>query len=146
MIDVAVADRRSVGERDATFRRKLGSRQPSCLRAQVQLPDLFLGGRDEQRVEAGSTVGRPGGEGLIGGGRVVADVDAAVVEVVPESGRLAAADRQRGGGFGVVRAAVGVGEAAHLGQRDRAVGAVDVAQHAAGADGGELPVVADEPY
>jgi hypothetical protein len=26
------------------------------------------------------------------------------------------------------------------------MGAVDVAQHAAGADGGELPVVADEPH
>jgi hypothetical protein len=45
----------------------------------------------------------------------------------------------------MVRAAVGAGEAAYLGQRDGTVGAVDVAQYAAGADGGELAVVANEP-
>ena len=67
-----------------------------------------------------------------------ADVDAAVVKVEPQRlGRL----REGEGccGFG------GVGEPVHLGEMERAVGVVVVAEDAAGADRGELLIVTDQP-
>ena len=53
--------------------------------------------------------------------------------------RVAVAQGEGGGGFG------GVGEPEQLGEPDRAVGGLDVAEHAAGADRGELLVVTDQP-
>ena len=66
-------------------------------------------------------------------------MDAVVVEVEPERLGLPVAQREGGGAFG------GVGEPEQLGQVQRAVGGGDVAQDAAGADRGELLVVADQP-
>ena len=74
-----------------------------------------------------------------GGGGQVADVDPAVVEVEVERGWVAVAEGEGGGGFG------GVGEAVQLGELEGAVGVFDVAEDAAGADGGELLVVTDQP-
>ena len=143
---VTLADCRAVGERDPALGRYCGSGQPCGLGAEVQLPDLGVGGCDQQRVQPRCAVGGPRGERLVGGRGGVADMDPAVVEVVAEAGRVAAAQGQGGGGFGAVRAAVRVAEPAHLGEGDGAVGALDVAEHPAGADRGELPVVADEPH
>ncbi len=70
----------------------------------------------------------------------IADVDSVVVEVVAERGLVALAQRQRRLGLG------GIGEPHQLVQPNRAVGGGDIPQHATGADGGELPVVADQPH
>ena len=63
----------------------------------------------------------------------------AVVEVEVECGGVAVAEGEGRGGFG------GVGEAVQLGELQCAVGVFDVAEDAAGADGGELLVVPDQP-
>ncbi len=97
-----------------------------------------------ESVPAGA-VGGPRGVGLVGAGAEVADVDAAAVGVERDRRRVALAQREGGGGFGVVEAAVGVAEAMHFAEGDGADLVGDVAQNAAGGDRGELPVVADEP-
>ncbi len=53
---------------------------------------------------------------------------------------VAVADQEGGGGF------VGVGEAVQLGEPDRPVGVLEVGEDAAGADRGELLVVADQAH
>ncbi len=62
-----------------------------------------------------------------------------MVEVEAERGGLAFAQREGGGAF------CGVGEPEEFGEPEGAVVGLDVAQDAAGADRGELLVVADEP-
>ena len=66
-------------------------------------------------------------------------MDPLLVEVEAERFGSAVAEGEGGGGFG------GVGEPVQLGEPDRAVGGLDVAEHAAGADRGELLVVTDQP-
>ena len=107
--------------------------------AAVEVGDEFAGGGEHDRVQSGGSVGRPSGEGILGDGGEVADMDAAVVEVEAECARVAVAEGERGGGFGRV------GEAVQLGELQGAVGVFDVAEDAAGADGGELLVVTDQP-
>ena len=63
----------------------------------------------------------------------------AVVEVEAERLGSAVAEGEGCGGFG------GVGEPVQLGEPERAVGVGDVAEHAAGADRGELLVITDQP-
>ena len=75
---------------------------------------------------------------MVGDRGLIPDVDPAGVDVEPDPGRVAGADREGGGGFGLVA------EADQLGQGDRAGAGLDVAQHPAGGDGGQLPVVPDE--
>ena len=123
-----------VGAADA-----VGLRHSMCLCALVELGDEVAGGGEHDRVEALVAVAGPGGEHRIGDGGEVADVDAVVVEVEPEGFGASVAQGEGGGALG------GVGEPHQLGQVQRAVGVGDVAQDAAGADGGELLVVADEP-
>lgn len=69
----------------------------------------------------------------------VADVDASLVEVEPERSRASLPQRQRRGRLHRV------GEADHLSEPHRAVLGVDLTQHAAGLNRGELVVVADQP-
>ena len=99
-----------------------------------------------ESVSATGAVGGPRGVGLVGAGTEVADVDAAPVGVERDRRRVAFAQRESGGCFGVVEAAVAVAEAVHFAEGDGADLVGDVAQHAAGGDRGELPVVADEPH
>ena len=73
-------------------------------------------------------------------------MDAAPVGVERDRRRVALAQRQGGGRFGVVEAAVGVAEAVYFAEGDGADLVGDVAQDAAGGDRGELPVVTDQPY
>ena len=73
-------------------------------------------------------------------------MDAAAVGVERDRRRVAVAQREGGGCFGVVEAAVGVAEAVDFAEGDGADLVGDVAQDAAGGDRGELPVVADEPH
>ena len=112
--------------------------EPVGAGADVQLGGQLAGGGEHDRVQAGGPVGGPGGVGLVGDGGQVADVDPVVVDVEPEAGGVAGADGQAGGGFGLVA------EPDQLGEGDGAGGGLDVAQDAAGGDGGQLPVVADE--
>ena len=104
----------------------------------VELADQLAGGGEHDRVQPRGTVGLPGREHVLGHGGQVADVHPVAVEVEAQGLGLALAQRQRGGAFGRV------GEPDELGQLQRAVGGADVAQHAAGADRGELLVVADQ--
>ena len=52
--------------------------------AAVEFGDQLAGGGEHDRVESGRSVGNPSGEGILGGGGEVADVDAAVIEVEAE--------------------------------------------------------------
>ena len=107
--------------------------------AAVELGDEFAGGGEHDRVESGRSVGNPSGERILGRGGEVADVNTAVIEVEAECLGFAVAEGEGGGGFG------GVGEAVQLGEPEGAVGVLDVAEDAAGADRGELLVIADQP-
>ena len=86
-----------------------------------------------------AAVGLPGVEDGVEGGGGVADVDALPVEVEAERFGSAVAQSEGGGGLGRV------GEPVQFGQPDRAVGGLDVAEHAAGADRGELLIITDQP-
>ena len=77
-------------------------------------------------------------KGVEGGGGV-ADVDALPVEVEADCFGLAVAEGEGGGGFGRV------GEAVQLGEPEGAIAGLDVAEHPAGADGGELLIITDKP-
>ena len=105
----------------------------------VQVGDQVPGRGEHHRVQAAAPVGQPGGEGVVGDGGQVADVDPVLVEVEPEGLRPAVAQGEGGGGLGRV------GEPHQLAQVDRAVGGGDVPQDAAGADRGQLLVIADQP-
>jgi hypothetical protein len=72
----------------------------------------------------------PGGEDVLGQRGEVADMDALLVEVEAEGFGPAVAEGEGGGAFG------GVGEPVQLGEPDGSVGVGDVAEGAAGADGG----------
>ena len=56
--------------------------------AAVEFGDQLAGGGEHDRVESGSSVGNPSGEGILGGLGKVADMDAAVIKVEVESRRV----------------------------------------------------------
>ena len=109
-------------------------------RTGVKFVDCFAGGREHHRFASAISVRAPGGVGLIGGGCVGGGVDAVVVGVVAQSGPFAISKGQGGRPFG------GIGEADDFGQGDCTGLQRDVAEHAAGGDGRQLLVVADEPH
>ena len=113
-------------------------RVTSFLGDSVEFADQVTGGCQHERVQAVRLVVIPGVEDLLGQGREVADMDAVVVEVEPECLWSPFSQGERRGGFGWV------GEAQDLGEPGGPVCGLDVAQHAASADGGQLPVVSDE--
>ena len=107
--------------------------------ALVELADQVAGGGEHDRVQA---VPRSVCQAAKTSSVMVARSPTwtrSLVEVEPERLGPAVAQGQGGGAFG------GVGEPEQLGQPERAVGGGDVAQDAAGADRGELLVVADQP-
>lgn len=83
-------------------------------------------------------VGLPGLEGCVEHGFGAAGVDAVVVEVPAQGGGVAVAEGEGGGLLAVVD------EAQHLVEFDGAVHALQVREYAAGADGGQLAVVAEQ--
>ena len=108
--------------------------------ALVEFGDQLAGGGEHDRVEALVGVGTPRGEGVVGHGGQVTDVDALLVQVEAERAGVAVPQGQRGGRFG------GVGEPHEFGQLDRAVAGLDVAERSARSDRGELLGVADQPH
>ena len=58
----------------------------------VEFVDKFSGGCDHDRVESGGSVEHPRGEGIVGGGGNVADMNAAVIKVEVEPRRMALAE------------------------------------------------------
>ncbi len=60
--------------------------------ATVEVGDKLAGRGQHDRVQSGSLVRKPSGEGILGGGGNVADVGAIVIEVEVERGRLAFAE------------------------------------------------------
>ena len=82
----------------------------------VEFGDKLSGGGEHDRVESGGPVGHPRGEGIVGGGGDVADMNAAVIKVEVECLRFAFTEGECGCGFS------GVGEAMQLGQVEGAVG------------------------
>ncbi len=89
--------------------------------ALVEVADEGAGGGEEDGVASGGDVVLPGGEGVVGHGGEVTDVDASGVEVEAERGCVAVPEGEGRGGFGVV------GEPHQLGQVHRAVAGGDVA-------------------
>ena len=116
-----------------------GVGEPVVAGAVVEGGDEVVGGGQQQRVAAGGAVGAPAGVGQLRGGRVGADMHAAVVDEERQRGGIAVAQMPGGLGFG------GVLKPHHLDQGAGAVFAADVAQHPAGGDRCQLLVVADEP-
>jgi len=112
--------------------------EPVVASPDVQAGDQVTGGGEHDRVQAGVPVGRPRGVGVVGDGAQVADVDPVPVEVEPDRRGIARAQGEAGRSLSLVP------EPDQLGQSDRADGGLDVAQHPASGDGGQLPVVADE--
>jgi hypothetical protein len=55
----------------------------------VEFVDKFSGGGDHDRVESRGSVEHPPGEGIVGGGGNVADMNAAVIKVEVECLRFA---------------------------------------------------------
>src|SRR5215203_6070624 len=103
-----------------------------CAGTAVEFGDQVPGGGDHDRVEPGRSVGNPSIKHILGRGSHVADMDPAVIKVEAECLWFAFSEGERCCGFGGVR------EAMQLGQTESAVGVCDVAEDAAGADGGEL--------
>ena len=66
--------------------------------ALVEFGNQLAGGGEHDRIEALVGVGTPRGEGVVGHGGQVTDVDALVVEVEAERRRVAVAQREGGGG------------------------------------------------
>ena len=83
--------------------------------AAVQVGDQIAGGGKHDRVQPGRPVGSPSGEGILGGGGEVADVDATMIQVEVERLRVTVTERKRRVRFG------GVGEAVQLGESEGAV-------------------------
>ena len=77
-------------------------------------------------------------ERIFSGGGYVADMNAPVIKVELEPRRVAFAEGERRCRFSRV------GEAMQLGQMEGAVWFFDVAEHAAGADRGELLIISDQ--
>ena len=71
-------------------------------------------------------------------------MDAVVVDVEADAGGVAGADGQAGGGFG--GPGFGVGEPHNGAQGDGLMAIGEITQNAAGRDGGELLIVADEAH
>jgi hypothetical protein len=107
--------------------------------ALVEVGGQLAGGGEHDRVESGGSVRSPSRESVFGGLGEVTDVDASLIKIEVECCRIAFAKCKGGCRFG------GVGEAVELGEVEGAVGVLDVAEDAAGADGGELLIIADEP-
>ena len=137
--DDGVADRRLVAVSEGDGVGGAGLAEAVGAGATVELADELAGGGKHDRVVPGVAVVAPGVEDLVGQGGLVPDVDAPAVQVEAERLGHSLAQRQGGGAFG------GVGEPHELGQVQGAVGGADVAQDTAGADCGELLVVADQP-
>ena len=105
----------------------------------VELADQFAGGGEHDRIEPVAPVGLPGVKDFVGERYGVPDVDASLVEVEAERFGPAVAEGEGCSAFG------GVGEPVQFGEPDGSVGVGDVAEHAAGADRGELLIVTDQP-
>jgi hypothetical protein len=107
--------------------------------ALVEAADKLAGRGQHDGVEALAAVVLPCVEDAVEGGGGVADVDALPVKVEAERFGLAVTQGEGGSGFG------GVGEPVQLGEPDRAITGLDVAEHPAGTDRGELLIITDQP-
>ena len=106
----------------------------------VQFGDQVADWGEHDRVQPTATVGAPCLEQVLGECGKGADVDALSVEVEAQRLRLSVSQRQGCGGFG------GVLKSVQLGEPDRAVAGLDVAQHTAGTDRGQLLIITDQPH
>jgi hypothetical protein len=106
----------------------------------VEFGDELAGGGEHDCVESGGPVGHPCCEGIVGGGGEVADVNPVVIKIEVERLWFAFVEGECGCGFGRV------GEPMQLGKAEGAIGVLDVAEDAAGADRGELLIITDQAY
>src|SRR5829696_4316357 len=104
----------------------------------VEFSDQVPGWGDHDRVEPSCSIGNPSAERIFSDRGSIADMDAAVIKVEVECLWFAVAE-----GEGCCRFD-GVGEAMQLGQAEGAVALLDVAEHTAGADRGELLIITDQ--
>jgi hypothetical protein len=138
--DDQLADTGPVSIRQGDLRASDGCRREAVsLGSPVQFGDQVAGGGEHDRIEPISAVDSPCPEQVLGEGGQVADADTLPVQVEAQRLRPAVTQRQRCGRFG------GVLEAVQFGQPNRAVAAFDFAQDTAGADGGQLLIITDQP-
>lgn len=130
---------RAVAELDFLSRLAVGGESISA-GASVDGVDQVTRRGEQDGVQSGRALGSPCSVRLIEAGGGVADVDALVVGVVRDRGRITVTQGKRRGCLGVVRAAVGVSEPRDVGEGRSTV----LAQDAAGADRGQLLIVADQ--
>ena len=107
--------------------------------AAVQVGHQIAGGGKHDRVQPGRPVGGPSGEGILGDGGQVADMDATLIQVEVERLRVTVTERKRRVRFGRV------GEAVQLAQPHSTVLGFDVAEDPAGADRSELLIITNQP-
>src|SRR5512133_4227783 len=98
----------------------------------VELSDQLAGRSEHDRVESGRSILNPSGEGILGDLGEITDMNPAMIEIEAECAGITFPQGERGLCFGRV------GEAVELGGLQGAVTVLDVAEHAAGADRGEL--------
>ena len=100
--------------------------QPVDAGAGIERVDHVVGGGQQDRVSACGQIGAPSLVGHVRGGFFGADMDAMVVDVEADPGRVGVVQRQPGGGLG------GRAETHHFGKGERVGGRGDVAQDPAG--------------
>src|SRR5829696_3671527 len=105
----------------------------------VELSDEFAGRSEHDRVESDGSVGNPSGERILGDLGQITDMNPAMIEIEAECAGIAFPQGERSLCFGRV------GEAVQLGELQGAVCLFDVAEDAAGSDGGELLIIPDQP-
>jgi hypothetical protein len=107
--------------------------------AAVQVGDQLAGRSEHDRVQSGRSILNPSGEGILGDLGEITDMNPAVIEIEAECTGIPFPQGERGLCFGRD------GEAVQLGQVQGAVHVLDVAEDAAGADGGELLIITNQP-
>ena len=115
-----------------------GTVQTMITGSAVELSDELARGGEHDRVESGRSILNPSGEGILGDLGEITDMNTALIEIEAECAGIAVPQGERGLCFGRV------GEAVQLCETQRAVALLDVAEHAAGADRGELLIITDQ--
>ena len=134
---VADAGPVAVAQLDLLARGRVG--EAVVPRLLVEPADQLPGRSQHDRIETTAAVVLPGVENGVEGGGRVADVDTSPVQVEAERFGSAVADGDAGGGL------CRVAEAVQLGEPEGAMARLDVAEHPAGADRGELLIITDQP-
>ena len=104
----------------------------------VELSDELAGRSEHDRVKSDGSVGNPSNKRIVGDLGEITDMNPAMIEIEAECAGIAFPQAERGLCFGRV------GEAVQLSKVQGAVNVLDVAEDAAGSDGGELLIITNQ--